>query len=312
MTPLNQKKKILVTGANGLLGQKLIGFLREDERFETIATARGTNRLPFTTGYTYHTMDITDWSSFESVFETIKPEVVIHTAAMTNVDQCEAEKEACWKQNVTAVEYLVKACEVNDTFLLHLSTDFIFDGKAGPYKEEDEPNPISFYGWSKLAAEKAVTSSSIRWAIARTVLVYGIAHDMSRSNIVLWVKKSLEDQKTIQVVDDQWRTPTLAEDLALGCILIAEKESQGIFNISGEDLLTPYEMALRTADYFGLNKELIKRADSTNFTQPARRPPRTGFILDKAKKILGYAPRTFSEGIEILAQQLAENTPSGK
>ncbi|MFA7472451.1 MAG: NAD(P)-dependent oxidoreductase [Spirosomataceae bacterium] len=312
MTPLNQKKKILVTGANGLLGQKLIGFLREDERFETIATARGANRLPFTTGYTYHTMDITDWSSIESVFETIKPEVVIHTAAMTNVDQCEAEKEACWKQNVTAVENLVKACESNDTFLLHLSTDFIFDGKAGPYKEEDEPNPISFYGWSKLAAEKAVTSSSIRWAIARTVLVYGIAHDMSRSNIVLWVKKSLEDHKTIQVVDDQWRTPTLAEDLALGCILIAEKESQGIFNISGEDLLTPYEMALRTADYFGLNKELIKRADSTTFTQPARRPPRTGFILDKAKNTLGYAPRTFSEGIEILAQQLAENTPSGK
>ena len=312
MTPLNQKKKILVTGANGLLGQKLIGFLREDERFETIATARGANRLPFITGYTYHAMDITDWSSIESVFETIKPEVVIHTAAMTNVDQCEAEKEACWKQNVTAVEYLVKACEANDTFLLHLSTDFIFDGKAGPYKEEDEPNPISFYGWSKLAAEKAVTSSSIRWAIARTVLVYGIAHDMSRSNIVLWVKKSLEDHKTIQVVDDQWRTPTLAEDLALGCILIAEKESQGIFNISGEDLLTPYEMALRTADYFGLNKELIKRADSTTFTQPARRPPRTGFILDKAKNILGYAPRTFSEGIEILAQQLAENTPSGK
>lgn len=307
MTTLTHKKKILVTGANGLLGQKLIGFLREDDTVETIATARGSNRLPFTKGYSYLTMDITDAGSIESAFSAVKPDVVIHTAAMTNVDQCEAEKENCWKQNVTAVEYLVRACRNHGSFLLHLSTDFIFDGTAGPYREDDEPNPISFYGWSKYAAEKAIIHSDIRWAIARTILVYGIAHDMSRSNIVLWVKKSLEEGKTIQVVDDQWRTPTLAEDLAIGCMLIARSESPGVFNISGKDLLTPYEMAHQTADYFGLDKDLIRRADSTTFTQPARRPAKTGFVLDKAESILGYAPRSFSEGIGILASQLKES-----
>ncbi len=293
-----------MTGANGLLGQKLIELLRLEESVAAIATGRGPNRLPARGGYDYFPMDITDERNVLEIFDQSRPDVVIHTAAMTNVDQCEAEKEACWKQNVTAVEFLVNACKVHDAFLVHLSTDFIFDGLSGPYTEEAEPNPVSFYGWSKYAAEKAVSSAPVRWAIARTVLVYGIAHDMSRSNIVLWVKKSLEEGKTIHVVDDQWRTPTLAEDLAQGCFLIAGKEAQGVFNISGKDLLTPYEMALLTADYFRLDKSLIQRADSTTFRQPARRPPRTGFVLDKAETVLGYSPRSFSEGIDILAAHL--------
>jgi dTDP-4-dehydrorhamnose reductase len=223
---------------------------------------------------------------------------------MTNVDQCESEKDACWSQNVSSVEYLIEACSKIDCFLLHVSTDFIFDGKSGPYKEDAEANPISFYGWSKYAAEKLVTNSNIRWGIARTVLVYGIAHDMSRTNIILWVKKSLEDGKNIKVVTDQWRTPTLAEDLAKGCVLIAEQEAEGIFNISGKDFLTPYEMAIMTADYFKLDKSLISQADSTTFSQPAKRPPRTGFDLSKSQQILGYEPVSFTEGIEILAGQI--------
>lgn len=295
---------MLITGANGLLGQKLVSLLTQQPDIELIATARGTNRLPITEGYTYQTLDITNRQQVLDVVAQTKPDVIIHTAAMTNVDQCESEKDACWAQNVTAVESLVEACRLNDTFLVHVSTDFIFDGKSGPYTEEADPNPISFYGWSKYAAEKAVVTSSIRWGIARTVLVYGIAHDMSRTNIILWVKKSLEDGKTIKVVTDQWRSPTLAEDLAMGCFLIADQERAGIFNISGRDFLTPYEMAIKTADFFKLDKSLITQADSTTFTQPARRPPRTGFVLDKAQTVLGYQPHSFEEGIAVLAGQL--------
>ncbi|MFN4145500.1 MAG: SDR family oxidoreductase [Runella sp.] len=298
-------KKILVTGANGLLGQKLVALLIQQPNIQTIATARGQNRLPFTAGYVYHSLDITNRTEVEDVIATTRPDVVIHGAAMTNVDQCEAEKEACWLQNVTAVQYIVEACRKHGAFLCHVSTDFIFDGAAGPYTEEAEANPLSFYGWSKYAAEKIVQHSGLRWAIARTVLVYGIAHDMSRSNIILWVKKSLEEGKHINVVTDQWRTPTLAEDLATGCWLIAQKEAEGIFNISGKDLLTPYEMALMTADYFGLDQSLISPADSSNFSQPAKRPARTGFILDKAQKVLGYEPFSFNEGIALLASQLS-------
>ncbi|MBC8154667.1 MAG: NAD(P)-dependent oxidoreductase [Bacteroidetes bacterium] len=298
------KKRILLTGANGLLGQKLVNLLTQHTDIDLIATARGSNRLPHTAGYIYESMDITDRQQVLDVVTRTQPHVIIHTAAMTNVDQCESEKDACWAQNVTAVESLVDACRLNDTFLVHVSTDFIFDGKSGPYDEEADPNPISFYGWSKYAAEKAVTNSGVRWAIARTVLVYGIAHDMSRTNIILWVKKSLEDGKTIKVVTDQWRSPTLAEDLATGCWLIADKEQKGIFNISGKDFLTPYEMAIKTADYFRLDKSFITQADSTTFSQPARRPPRTGFVLDKAKFLLGYQPHSFEEGIAVLAGQL--------
>lgn len=297
-------KKILITGSNGLLGQKLVELLRTKENIEIIATARGENRLPFTDGYEYRAMDITNRQQVLDTIEQVKPTAVINTAAMTNVDQCEFEKDNCWKQNVNAVEYLVEACEKNDAFLLHVSTDFIFDGKNGPYAEDAEANPISFYGWSKLAGEMAVRSSNIRWAIARTVLVYGIVNDMSRSNIILWVKKSLEEGKTIKVVTDQWRTPTLAEDLAQGCYLITDKEAEGIFNISGKDFLTPYEMAIMTADYFGLDKSLISEADSSTFTQPAKRPPRTGFDLSKSREILGYEPVSFNEGIAILAKQI--------
>jgi dTDP-4-dehydrorhamnose reductase len=297
-------KKILITGSNGLLGQKLVAKLALENTFEVLATAKGENRLGFETGYRFLSLDITQKQEIDQLFENEKPDLVIHTAAMTNVDQCETEKEQCWALNVTAVEHLVNACKVHNCHFTHLSTDFIFDGTSGPYHENDQPNPISFYGWSKYAAEKIVEHSPIKWAIARTVLVYGVAQDMSRSNIILWVKQSLENNKTIKVVNDQWRTPTLAEDLADGCILISTKEAEGIFNISGKDLLNPYQMAILTANYFNLDKRLIQEVDGTLFTQTAKRPLRTGFDISKARETLGYNPHSFEEGIAFLANQI--------
>jgi dTDP-4-dehydrorhamnose reductase len=300
------KKRLLITGSNGLLGQKLVELLRKQANVDLIATARGVNRLPVTDGYTYASLDITVQEEVNAVFDQFKPEIVIHTAAMTNVDTCETDQVGCDLLNVDAVAFIIQACEKHNSYLCHLSTDFIFDGAAGPYTEEGIANPISYYGESKLKAEQLLLASSIRWSIARTVLVYGIVPDMSRSNIVLWVKKSLEEGKTIQVVTDQFRTPTLAEDLAIGCWLLAKDEVEGIFNISGSDFLTPYEMAVMTADYYGLDKSLLQKADSSTFQQTAKRPARTGFVLDKAKKVLGYAPRTFQEGIALMAQQVAD------
>ena len=300
------KKTVLVTGANGLLGQKLIGFLRNDENVELIGTGKGASRLPesWEGSYSWMELDITDRDQVMAVFSVTKPDSVIHTAAMTQVDDCEKDREGCRILNVEAVRYLIEACEKYDTHLIHLSTDFIFDGEDGPYTEEALPNPVNYYGVTKMEAENLLFSSKVRWAIVRTVLVYGIAQDMSRSNIILWVKKSLEEGKTIKVVNDQWRTPTLAEDLAEGCILIMKKVATGVFNISGADFLTPYDMAIQTTEYFGLDKNLITESDSTLFTQPAKRPPRTGFIIDKAKKELGYSPKSFLAGIGILAKQL--------
>jgi dTDP-4-dehydrorhamnose reductase len=296
----------LITGSNGLLGQKLTDLLQNQNEINWIATARGKNRNPKLSDTHFATMDITNPEEIEQIFGRYKPSVLIHTAAMTQVDDCETQQETCWLQNVQAVEYLINACSKYHTFFVHLSTDFIFDGSAGPYDEAAAANPISFYGNSKWEAEKRLQNSSIEWAIARTVLVYGIVEDMSRSNIILWVKKSLEEGKLIKVVDDQWRTPTLAEDLAMGVYLVAQKREKGIFNISGKDFLSPYQMALATADFFGLDKNLIQRADSTTFSQPAKRPPKTGFIIEKARKILGYQPHSFQEGLELLQKQMKE------
>ncbi len=294
---------ILITGANGLLGQKLVQLYEQRVAVTLIATGKGENRN-LAGSYVYEQMDITSDQEVLNILKKHRPNIVIHTAAMTHVDQCELNHEASQTLNVTAVDYITKACKKYDCFLIHLSSDFIFDGTAGPYKEESIPNPLSKYGSSKLEAEQLIISSGIKYAIVRTVLVYGIVHDMSRSNIILWVKKSLEEKKIIQVVNDQWRTPTLAEDLAEGCALIANKKAEGIFNISGKNLLTPYEIAVETAKFFNLDTHLIQKVDSSIFTQPAKRPPKTGFILDKAKKELGYKPKSFKEGLTILKNQL--------
>ena len=306
-------KKILITGSNGLLGQKLVYKLRNHAAITCIAAARGTNRLVKTDGYLYEELDISNLQNVNDVFLKHKPDVVINTAAMTNVDACETEKETCWLLNVTAVENQIKTLEKlkkedsnYQPQFIHLSTDFIFDGTHGPLDENEIPNPQSYYAESKLAAEKIVQASNLNWAIARTVLVYGIVDSMSRSNIVLWVKQNLEQGKVINVVDDQFRTPTLAEDLADGCLLIAEKNAQGIYNISGKDFLSILELAHLVADYYKLDKSLIKPSKSADIKQPAKRPPITGFIIDKAKKELGYNPKSFTEGIMFLEKQIAE------
>lgn len=305
--------KILITGSNGLLGQKLVYKLRNKPNVICIATARGENRLVKQDGYVYESLDITDKKNVETVLAKHLPDVVINTAAMTNVDACETERDACWLLNVTAVENQVKTLEdlksknknYNSHFI-HLSTDFIFDGTHGPLDENEKPNPLSYYAESKLASEKVVQASKLDWAIARTVLVFGIVDNMSRSNIVLWVKSNLEQGKIINVVDDQFRTPTLAEDLADGCILIAEKKARGIYNISGKDFYSILELANTVAEYYGLDKSLIKPSKSADIKQPAKRPPVTGFIIDKAINDLGYNPHSFTEGIKILEDQIRE------
>lgn len=297
--------KILITGSNGLLGQKLVHKLSQDPEVDLTATSRGENRLNNKSGYQYLSLDITSREEVMACLGEVRPDVVINTAAMTNVDACEADKEGCDKLNVDAVKYLIEASELHNIFLVHLSTDFIFDGEDGPYKEEDEPNPLSYYGNSKLLAEQLLQKSHIDWTILRTVLVYGVAEEMSRSNIVLWAKGALEKGSPINVVNDQFRTPTLAEDLADGCILAAKQKAKGVYNISGKDQMSVLEIVEAVANHWELDKGIINPISSTTLNQAAKRPPKTGFVLDKATKELGYNPKSFSEGLGIVASQLS-------
>ncbi|MCU0358422.1 MAG: sugar nucleotide-binding protein [Cyclobacteriaceae bacterium] len=176
--------KILVTGANGLLGQKLVELLQTDDSIKLIATAQRPLVINLYRGE-FRLLDITDSSQVQTVIAETKPDVIIHTAAMTNVDLCETNREACWKANVTAVDYLVDSANRHHAHLIHVSTDFIFDGTEGPLDEQAKPGPVNFYGESKLKAEETIQAKSASWCILRTVLVYGITKDMSRSNIIL-------------------------------------------------------------------------------------------------------------------------------
>lgn len=300
-------KKILITGSNGLLGQKLAELLLPRQNVELLATSRGENKLAeVMPTLPFRSMDVTKPEEVDLVISEFRPTHIIHTAAMTNVDQCESDRDGALLLNRDAVQYLVDACEKYNVHLVHLSTDFIFDGEDGPYDEEAKANPVNFYGETKLQAEEVVKQAKCKWAILRTVLVFGVAHDYGRSNIVLWVRDSLQMGKGIKVVTDQFRTPTLAEDLAMGCWQAVEKDAEGIFNISGSEMLTPYDMALQVADFFTLDKSLIDKADGSTFTQLAKRPARTGFSIRKAQTELGYRPHTFLEGIQLVAEQAAQ------
>lgn len=296
--------RILITGSNGLLGQKLVKLLVGLPEVELLATSNGENRMT-SIDFEYKPLDITSEVAVNQLIHDFCPDVVINTAAMTNVDACENDQDNCWKVNVDAVAYLLKACQEVKAKLIHLSTDFVFDGENGPYKEEDQPNPLSFYGKSKFEAEQLLLKSTYKnWAIARTIIVYGVGENMSRSNIVLWAKGALEQGKPLTIVDDQFRSPTWADDLAMGCWLIAKKDATGIFHLSGKDFMSILDLVRRVAVFFNLDAAKVTPIKSADLNQAAKRPPVTGFILDKATKELGYSPLSFEEGLEQLKIEL--------
>lgn len=298
------KKKVLVTGSNGLLGQKIIYSLIERKDIDLLASSKGLNRLIIKSGYRYVDLDITKNDEVKEVFENENPDAVINCAAMTNVDYCEENQDSCWEINVKAVENLAKSCEVSKSHLLHLSTDFVFDGKSGPYTENDKPNPLHFYAKSKLKSEEIVKKIMTNWTIARTIIIYGITDNMSRSNIVLWAKKEIENGNTINVVNDQLRSPTLAEDLAKGCISIIDKSAFGLYHLSGPKTYSILDLVHKVADFYNLDKSLILPVTSASLNQSATRPLSTGFDITKAKKDLDFNPVDFLEGIKIMDQQI--------
>ncbi|MFM2134729.1 MAG: hypothetical protein RL021_129 [Bacteroidota bacterium] len=297
-------KTVLVTGSNGLLGQKLVYALLSRSDVKCIATSIGENRIAEKNGYTYESLDITDREAVFSAFERWKPHAVINTAALTNVDACEHRREEAVLLNVTAVGYLAEACKEHDTHLVHLSTDFVFDGADGPYVETDAVNPLSHYARTKADGETLVMQCGISWAILRTIIIYGVVDDNSRSNVVLWAFNALSSGKEISVINDQYRSPTLAEDLASACVAAALNGKKGLFHVSGRETMCILDMVRIVARYFGLDASLIKPVSSEALRQPAPRPPVTGFIIQKAEKELGFRPVDFIEGLAEVRKQL--------
>ncbi len=298
-------QRVLITGANGLLGQDLVRLMSRHPDYDILATGKDTDARFTTSSCGYVPLDLTNNEDVKNIFMDFTPDVVINCAAMTNVDQCELERQACWDVNCEAVEQLIRCCKQHGTRLVQVSTDFIFDGEHGPYKEDARPNPVNFYGRSKLAAENAIRKSGLRsWAIARTVLVYGTGEQLSRSNIVLWAIDQLSRGNTIRIVDDQWRTPTYAPDLADGLQKLVRYNKNGVYNLSGREFLSMYDFVQRIASVFDLDASLIKRANSSSFSQTALRPLATGFIILKAETEFGFKPRSIEKALAHLGARL--------
>lgn len=298
------KKKVVITGSNGLLGQSLLNLLlKEKDIYDVYGFSRGINRSG-RDDFNYYSIDLTKKEFLRELVEKVNPDFIVNTAAMTQVDECEKQKETCDELNINVVKYLKEFCLNLNIHLIHLSTDFIFDGKKGNYKETDKPNPLSYYGLSKLKAEEVLIKSEVNYTILRTILVYGKVFDMSRSNIVLWVKSMLEKGEEITIVDDQFRMPTYVEDLASACKLVIDKKIKGIFHISSKQLLSVFKIAQQIAEVFNLDKSLIKPVTSKTLNQIAKRPPKTGFDLTKTNKVLGFYPKTFKEDLQLFKEDV--------
>ncbi len=283
-----------------MLGQKIVKQLL-NSKVQFLATSKGENRNPDCPNQYYKSLDISDEIAIQSVFNSFKPTHIIHTAAITNVDYCELNPEECQLVNAFSVSLLLdSAKKINAHFQL-LSTDFVFDGLTGNYKETDEVGPLSVYAQSKVDAEKKVKNNSYQnWSIVRTIIVYGTANNLSRSNIVLWAKDSLMKGNPLSIVDDQFRAPTWADDLAWGCITICKKQKTGIYHLSGPETMSIYELVCRIAKHYHLSMDRITPSKSEDIKQPAKRPPKTGFDLSKARKDLGYNPKVIEETLDLL------------
>ena len=301
--------KIVITGSNGLLGQKLVKMLGHSEGVKLYALSRGENRLHLKTGYTYINVDLTDESRMRQVLEEVRPDFLVHTAAMTNVDACELDKAECDRMNVDMISQMLPVLKGIGTHLIHLSTDFVFSGRKGSlYTEQDPPDPVNYYGLSKLRSEELVEASGVPAAILRTVLVYGLVDGNDRSNVVLWVKNSLEQGKEIRVVTDQLRMPTYAEDLAEACWLAIRERATGIFNVSSSELFSIYELAILVAEAFGLDKSLIHPVETSELSLAAQRPLSTGLDLSKSARVLKLPLRSFRNRLQDFKDQLLSET----
>jgi len=294
--------RIVITGSNGLLGQKIVRICL-DRGLNFIATSKGDNRNPDCPEHLYFPMDITNKLEINALFESYYPTHILHTAALTNVDYCEAHPEECEEVNVQATKLLFAAAVQFEAHFQLLSTDFVFDGQQGNYRETDAVNPLSVYARSKVHAEEVLQGAAhTNWSIVRTIIVYGEGHQLSRSNIVLWAIESLQAGKEMTIVNDQFRMPTWADDLAWACLEIIRREKTGIFHISGPELVSIYALVTRIALFYGLPTDGIQPVSSTTLSQAAARPPKTGFDLTKAREALGYAPLTIEETLALLSR----------
>lgn len=296
-------KRVLVCGSNGLLGQRLAYMLDADDEYEVLHSSHHRSFAQEDILIDYTQLDISNRSDVRSLVSSYRPDVILNAAAMTNVDACEREREQAWKMNVTGVENLVEVCRRIDAKLVHVSTDYVFDGKQGNYCETDRVHPVNYYGKTKLAGENVVLTGGIDHVILRTILVYGTGVNV-RNNFALWVINSLNDEKQIRCATDQISNPTYVADLAMAMKLSMDSDAAGVYHIAGAEAVSRYDFAVRAATVFGYDPSFISKVQSSELGQLAVRPLHTTFDCTKAKKELQYHPMGVTQGLKSLQEEL--------
>ena len=291
--------RILITGASGLLGSK-IAEISLQKGYEVYS---GFNKHKALYGTPIH-LDITNKKEVKKCFRTIKPEVVVHAAALTNVDRCEQEKDLAWMVNVEGTKNIVEESERHGAFLIYISTDYVFSGERGRYREEDKPSPINYYGLTKLEGEKLVKASELDWCIARPSVIYGSRPAAGKTNFVLWAINKLRMNEPIKIITDQWVSPTLNTNLAKMILEILERRLIGVYHLAGATPLSRYELTTIVAEVFHLDKALIHPIKSSEMKWLAKRPRDSSLNVEKALETLENKPLKIKEALKILKKEL--------
>ena len=295
--------RVLICGSNGLLGQRLALLLCSQTQYEVLNTSDHRSFVFDRQLFDYTQLDIGSKGDTKSLISSFQPDVILNAAAVTDVDWCEANREEAWHVNVVGVENLVEAAKKVGARLIHVSTDYVFDGKGGPYSEEDRPDPISYYGKTKLAGENAIRVSGIPHAIVRTIVLFGYGINV-RDNFALWVVRNLRDGKAIQCATDMISNPTYVGDLSYAITRMFELERSGLYHVCGPERLSRFEFAHKIARAFMMDDSLIQPVTASALGRSAHRPLSSGFITLKAETELGFKPLTLDQALAMMKREV--------
>jgi dTDP-4-dehydrorhamnose reductase len=291
--------KLLITGASGLFGSKL------SEIATTINYEVYAGYLQDSPVYgTPIQFDVSDKNKVEVAFRKVSPEVVVHAATLTDVDKCEVNKKLAWKINVDGTKNIAEAAKKSRAFLIYISTDYVFNGDVGLYKETDKPNPINYYGLTKLKAEELVGDILDECCIERASVIYGSTPAAGKINFALWLLNKLKRSEQVNIVTDQWNSPTLSSNMAEMTLEIIERKLTGIFHVSGTTRISRYDFAKLIAQTFNLDSNLINPITSAEFSWVAKRPRDSSLDTSKAQRILKNKPLQINHALERMKQEL--------
>ena len=291
--------KLLITGASGLFGSKL-AKLALTKGIEVYST----DIQNLSVYGNFVKLDISGKTQVDESFKTIKPDVVVHAASLTDVDKCETNKGLAWNINVEGTKNIAEAAQRVGSFLIYISTDYVFSGNKGLYKESDKPDPINYYGITKLKAEEIVKTQT-EYFIARPSVIYGSTPAVGKVNFALWLIETLQKGERVKIITDQWNTPTLNTNIAEMTLEVIERRLTGIYHLCGATRVNRLEFAHHIADTFNLDKDLIDEVTSSQFTWPAKRPMDSSLDTSKAQKNLEKKPLEMAEALRRLKLELS-------